>query len=108
VVDANLAEEVRERAARLVPALADMPYDATWVGFRPWLPDHLPAIGPSAGVAGLWLGTGHEGAGVALGPITGRLLAQGLTGEPPAIDLKPFSPDRFQTLWSPEPPPEAP
>jgi D-hydroxyproline dehydrogenase subunit beta len=96
-VDDDLAEEVRRRAARLIPAVADMPCDATWVGFRPWLPDHLPAIGPSGRVAGLWLGTGHEGAGVALGPITGRVLAQALCGEPPAMDLSPFDPDRFAT-----------
>jgi len=39
--------------------------------------------------------TGHEGAGVALGPITGRLIAQALTGEEPAMDLAAFDPDRF-------------
>jgi len=35
------------------------------------------------------------GAGVALGPITGRVLAQALTGEHPGVDLAPFDPDRF-------------
>jgi glycine/D-amino acid oxidase-like deaminating enzyme len=86
---------LRDRAARLVPALARLPIRTAWVGFRPWLPDHLPAIGESQRVPGLWIGTGHEGAGIGLGPITGRLLAQGLTGEPTAIDLAPFNPDRF-------------
>jgi glycine/D-amino acid oxidase-like deaminating enzyme len=58
------------------------------------MPDGLPAIGPSQAAAGLWIGTGHEGAGVQLGPITGRLLAEAITGETPTVDLAPFDPDR--------------
>jgi D-hydroxyproline dehydrogenase subunit beta len=95
-VDDALAGQMRDRAARLVPAVARLRAADAWVGFRPWLPDHLPAIGPSEAVPGLWVGTGHEGAGVALGPITGRLLAQGLTGEPSPPDLRAFRPDRFR------------
>jgi glycine/D-amino acid oxidase-like deaminating enzyme len=46
-------------------------------------------------VPGLWLATGHEGAGVALGPITGRVVAAAIAGEPPPMDLAPFAPERF-------------
>ena len=35
------------------------------------------------------------GAGVALGPVTGRLVAQLYCGEPPVVDPAPFAPDRF-------------
>ena len=51
--------------------------------------------GRRARVPGLWLATGHEGAGVALGPVTGRLVAQLYAGEPPVVDPAPFDPDRF-------------
>jgi glycine/D-amino acid oxidase-like deaminating enzyme len=84
-----------QRAARLFPRLPQLPAVAAWAGLRPWLPDHLPAIGPSRAVAGLWLATGHEGAGVALGPLTGRLVAQLYCGEAPVADPAPFDPDRF-------------
>lgn len=94
-VDHDLARAVQARAARLVPAVAPLAAEATWVGFRPWLPDHLPAIGPSRRAGGLWVGTGHEGAGVVLGPVTGRLLAQAICGEAPPVELAPFDPDRF-------------
>jgi glycine/D-amino acid oxidase-like deaminating enzyme len=102
-VDPALEDAVRARAARLVPGIAGLPRDTTWVGFRPWLPDHLPAIGPSAVLDGLWLATGHEGAGVALGPITGRLVAGALAGEAAPLDLAPFSPDRFAGASAPAP-----
>jgi glycine/D-amino acid oxidase-like deaminating enzyme len=94
-IDAALEDVVRERAARLMPDIAALRRDAAWVGFRPWLPDHLPAIGPSHHVDGLYLATGHEGAGIAFGPITGRLIAQAIAGEPPPLDLSPFAADRF-------------
>jgi glycine/D-amino acid oxidase-like deaminating enzyme len=95
-VDGALSTQLRERAARLVPRVAELEADHTWVGFRPWLPDHLPAIGPSEAIDRLWVGTGHEGAGVALGPITGRLLAQAISGEALPLDLSPFRPGRFR------------
>ncbi len=93
--DEALTERVVARAARLAPGVVGLERMRTWVGFRPWLPDHLPAIGPVAAVPGLWIATGHEGAGVVLGPITGRLIADALCGVAPALDLAPFSPDRF-------------
>lgn len=94
-VDAAVSETLLEHAARLAPGLRALkPVDA-WAGLRPWLPDGLPAIGPSAAADGLWVATGHEGAGVSLGPLTGRLIAGGICGEPASLDLGPFDPDRF-------------
>ncbi len=99
-VDPALGAALVARAARLFPRLAQLPVAAAWAGLRPWLPDNLPAIGPSRAVPGLWLATGHEGAGVALGPVTGRLVAQLYTGEPPLVDPSPFDPDRFSPAWT--------
>jgi D-hydroxyproline dehydrogenase subunit beta len=94
-VDPAVSELMVERAARLAPVLAGLAVADAWTGLRPWLPDHLPAIGASRHVPGLWVATGHEGAGIALGPVTGRLVAQVYCGEAPLVDLAPFDPDRF-------------
>jgi glycine/D-amino acid oxidase-like deaminating enzyme len=94
-VDPAVSAALVERAAALAPGLSGLQVDAAWAGLRPWLPGGLPAIGPSAAAAGLWVATGHEGAGVAHGPVTGRLIAQGICGEPIELDLAPFDPDRF-------------
>jgi glycine/D-amino acid oxidase-like deaminating enzyme len=94
-VDPAVTTAMIARAARLFPRVPQLAPVAAWAGLRPWLPDHRPAIGPSRAVPGLWLATGHEGAGVALGPITGRLVAQLYAGEPPVVDPGPFAPDRF-------------
>ncbi len=103
--DESVSEEVTRamiaRAARYVPALADLPVRRAWCGFRPWLPDGLPAVGALGGAvtgapdAGVWTSCGHEGSGVALGPISGLLLAQLITGEAPVCDPAPVDPRRF-------------
>jgi len=94
-VDPAISEALLERAARLIPGVAQLEPDHAWAGLRPWLPDGLPALGPSRALPGLWVATGHEGAGVGLGPISGELLAGALCGERPPLDLAPFDPDRF-------------
>jgi glycine/D-amino acid oxidase-like deaminating enzyme len=94
-VDDAVSRAMLDQAFALMPGLAGLPVDAAWAGLRPWLPDRLPAIGPAGAVAGLWLATGHEGAGVALGPVSGRLVAQLYAGEAPVVDPAAFSPDRF-------------
>jgi glycine/D-amino acid oxidase-like deaminating enzyme len=102
-VDPAISAALVERAAGLFPCLRQLPVADAWAGLRPWLPDHLPAIGPSRSAPGVWLATGHEGAGVALGPVTGRLVAQLYTGERPAVDPAPFDPDRFAGESGPQP-----
>ncbi|WP_406157729.1 FAD-binding oxidoreductase [Streptomyces sp. NBC_01005] len=82
-------------AAALFPALADVRVMRAYHGFRPYLPDHLPAIGPDPRVPGLFHACGHEGAGIGLAPATGLLIADAIRGERPALDLGPFAPDRF-------------
>ncbi|WP_037821724.1 NAD(P)/FAD-dependent oxidoreductase, partial [Streptomyces sp. NRRL S-146] len=82
-------------ATALFPFLAGVRAMRTYAGFRPYLPDHLPAIGPDPRVPGLFHACGHEGAGIGLATGTGHLIAQALTGRTPDLDLGPFRPDRF-------------
>jgi glycine/D-amino acid oxidase-like deaminating enzyme len=92
-VDPAVTARLLEEAARLVPAVRSLAIESAWAGLRPWLPDGLPAIGRSR--TGIWVATGHEGAGVGLGPITGELIAAAISGKRLPLDLTPFDPDRF-------------
>jgi D-amino-acid dehydrogenase len=72
------------------------PIDAKpWMGSRPCLPDMLPVIGKAPRHAGLWFDFGHQHHGLTLGPATGRLLAEMMTGETPFADPSPFAVERF-------------
>jgi D-amino-acid dehydrogenase len=66
-----------------------------WIGARPCLPDMLPVIGKAPRHSGLWFNFGHQHHGLTLGPVTGRLLAEMMTGETPFADPGPFGVERF-------------
>jgi D-amino-acid dehydrogenase len=66
-----------------------------WRGLRPLSPDGLPYLGRTALYDNLIIATGHAMMGVSLGPISGKLVAQMLSGERPAIDIGLLSPDRY-------------
>jgi D-amino-acid dehydrogenase len=66
-----------------------------WKGARPCLPDMLPIIGKAPRHPGLWFDFGHQHHGLTLGPVSGRLLAEMMTGEVPFADPAPFSVERF-------------
>ncbi|MBL8734752.1 MAG: FAD-binding oxidoreductase [Planctomycetes bacterium] len=84
-----------QRAQRYAPGLAAAPIVRTWVGLRPYSLDKHPLIGPWPAVPGLWVAAGHEGLGISLAPITGRLLAEMFTGRPTTIDATAWLPARF-------------
>jgi D-amino-acid dehydrogenase len=69
--------------------------DKPWMGSRPCMPDTMPVIGRAPGQNGLWLAFGHGHMGLTLGPVTGRLLAEMMTGGEPFADPSPYRPERF-------------
>lgn len=69
---------------------------APWRGLRPCSPDGLPYLGRTARFANLTIATGHAMMGLSLGPITGKLVSQIVSGEKPAMDLRLLNPDRYQ------------
>jgi glycine/D-amino acid oxidase-like deaminating enzyme len=94
-VSLRVAAAIAARALRFFPGLAGLRCLRTYAGLRPFSPDHLPLIGPLAGVDGVYIATGHEGSGIGLAPATGRLIAQWVTGHPLAFPAEWFRPDRF-------------
>ncbi|MFD7718278.1 NAD(P)/FAD-dependent oxidoreductase [Streptomyces sp. NPDC059814] len=88
-------------AAALFPVLGTARVLRAYHGFRPYLPDHLPAIGPDRRVPGLFHACGHEGAGIGLAPATAALVIAAIRGEEPALDPEPFRPDRFDVTPGP-------
>jgi D-amino-acid dehydrogenase len=87
-------ERALPRARALFP-LGEAIDAKPWKGARPCLPDMLPVIGKAPRHAGLWFDFGHQHHGLTLGPVTGRLLAEMMTGETPFADASPFAAERF-------------
>ena len=55
----------------------------------------LPVLGPAPRHKGLWLNFGHQHHGLTLSAVTGRLLAEMMTGEAPFTDPAPYAVTRF-------------
>ncbi|ABL72920.1 NAD(P)/FAD-dependent oxidoreductase [Paracoccus denitrificans] len=96
----KLPPNYRRSEAMLKKAKAFLPGLRTtggqqWMGFRPSLPDSLPAIGPLPGHPNVVCAFGHGHLGLTQSAGTARIVAGLLAGEDPGIDLAPFSPARF-------------
>ena len=66
-----------------------------WMGSRPCTPDMMPVIGRAPRHGGLWFAFGHAHHGFTLGPVTGRLIGEMVTGEKPFVDPAPYRAERF-------------
>jgi D-amino-acid dehydrogenase len=82
------------KAKRYLPGL-NIEGGKEWMGFRPSLPDTLPAIGRASGAGNILYAFGHGHLGLTQSAATGRLVRDLALGEKPVLDLTPFSPQRF-------------
>ncbi|MDG6094155.1 FAD-binding oxidoreductase [Acetobacter sp. AN02] len=85
-----------EKLARQLLDFGTAVEQTPWRGARPCLPDMLPVIGPAPKHDGLWFSFGHGHQGFTLGPASGRLLAEQMSGETPFIDPSPYFASRFR------------
>ncbi len=82
-------------AAKTLFPLGEAVEAAPWMGSRPCFADSRPVISRAPGQAGLWLAYGHAHWGLTLGPATGRLVAEMMTGATPFCDPAPYGAERF-------------
>jgi len=91
----HVLELMARRALRFFPTIRDIHIIRAYTGLRPYTPDHLPIVSSVPTVPGLYVTAGHEGDGIGLAPITGRLIAQMITGQRTAVATAPLRIDRF-------------
>jgi glycine oxidase len=85
---------ILSKTSEVVPSIGDGTLLRTWAGLRAYTPDELPLLGRHPALDGLILAAGHYPSGIPLGPITGQLVQEILTGTSLSIPLHPFRPDR--------------
>jgi glycine/D-amino acid oxidase-like deaminating enzyme len=97
-VEPGWLEQVREKAAERVPALAGIPLDAarSWAGLYEMSPDQHALLGRAPGCENLFLCNGSSGHGVMHSPALGQLLAEIIVhGESRSLDVEALRPSRF-------------
>jgi glycine oxidase len=88
--DAQTARHLHEAAARLVPALASAQPVRHWAGLRPGSPANIPIVDRHPDFDNVFVNAGHFRYGVTMAPASAALLADLMTGAPPALDVAPY------------------
>jgi D-amino-acid dehydrogenase len=86
--DLNLVrcEALTRRAGTLFPGACDYARPRYWTGMRPLTPSNVPCVGATP-IRGLYLNTGHGTLGWTLAAGSGQLIADIVSGRPPAVAL---------------------
>lgn len=90
----RIMQAIAQRGVRFFPMLKDMMCIRSFAGLRPFCLDHLPIVSDVEEVPGMYMACGHEGDGIALGPITGKLIPQYVTEKPLQF------PEATELAWS--------
>jgi D-amino-acid dehydrogenase len=96
--DWRRARILLEQGRRMLPGLAASHSEeriSVWMGHRPSLPDSLPVLGPSRASPDVIYAFGHGHVGMTAAPMTGKIVADLLSGRPAPIDIASFAPGRF-------------
>ncbi|HHY70787.1 MAG TPA: FAD-binding oxidoreductase [Thermoanaerobacterales bacterium] len=93
---------ILRNATRLVPALKSIHAIRSFAGLRPYTPDGLPLLGQVEGIQGFIMAAGHEGDGIALSPVTGRIISELIVDGKTFMDISCMSPVRFGSLTDKE------
>jgi glycine/D-amino acid oxidase-like deaminating enzyme len=95
-VDLSVVRCMARRATRFYPKIGDFSVIRTYCGLRPWTADHLPIISRVDEVPGFIIAAGHEGDGISLAAITGKVVSELLMEKAETtIPLEPLRHDRF-------------
>ncbi len=93
----SILQDARKNIVAAFPSFATMEVAQSWAGLIDVTPDAVPVMSMVDAVPGFFIASGFSGHGFGLGPGAGRLMADLVSGAPPAVDPAPFRYDRFRT-----------
>lgn len=91
-------KDILDRVSEMVEGIRELPIEASWSGLRPYIEGGMPLIGPTR-IGGLFLATGYYRSGILIGPLVGKLLAEGIVSDKFSSWLEPFYPKEKSTTW---------
>jgi D-amino-acid dehydrogenase len=94
-VDTRRVDAILSVATERLAGLRDRQPLTVWRGLRPCTPDGLPVIGRVRERENVTIAAGHGMWGLQLSLVTGRLVAELISGLPVSHDLQPLAPGRF-------------
>ncbi|MGG2933699.1 FAD-dependent oxidoreductase [Bacillus pacificus] len=86
---------IANRAIRFYPKMVDMMVIRSYAGLRPWTEDHLPIISRVEHIPNYFIAAGHEGDGISLSAVTGKVIEELLNEKETIIPIEPLRLNRF-------------
>lgn len=86
---------IANRAIRFYPRMADMMVIRCYTGLRPWTEDHLPIVSQVDSIPNYYIAAGHEGDGISLAAVTGKLIEELINEKSTSIPADPLRFNRF-------------
>ncbi|TCJ01989.1 NAD(P)/FAD-dependent oxidoreductase [Cytobacillus praedii] len=86
---------IANRAIRFYPKMADMMVIRSYAGLRPWTEDHLPIVSRVDHIPNYYIAAGHEGDGISLAAVTGKVIEELINGKETCIPVEPLRFNRF-------------
>ena len=83
-------------ARQYIKGLGQSAPRSSWCGLRPCTTDGLPAVGLLPPWENVYVTTGHAMMGLALGPISARLLVEQIDQGQASMDIGALAPGRFR------------
>lgn len=75
--------------------MADMMVIRSYAGLRPWTEDRLPIISRVEHIPNYFIAAGHEGDGISLAAVTGKVIEELLNEKETIIPIEPLRLSRF-------------
>src|SRR5699024_3059834 len=75
-VDIQVVETIAKMSLRFYRKMYDCNMIRAYTGIRPWTEDQLPILSPVEQVPGFYIAAGHEGDGISLATVTGKLVEE--------------------------------
>ena len=94
-VNHDVVKHIAKRAVRFFPKIDDMAVIRAYAGLRPWTEDHLPFISHVQEVPGFYVAAGHEGDGISLAAVTGKLISEMINKTETTVPIEPLRFERF-------------
>ncbi|GAB6460451.1 NAD(P)/FAD-dependent oxidoreductase [Bacillus cereus group sp. MYBK71-2] len=94
-INTEVIKCIANRAIRFYPKMADMMVIRSYAGLRPWTEDHLPIISRVEHIPNYFIAAGHEGDGISLAAVTGKVIEELLNEKETIIPIEPLRLSRF-------------
>jgi len=92
----EVIKALAKKTIRFIPRLKDVSCIRTYAGLRQYTDDLLPIWGKVDSVKGFVIVAGHEGEGISLAPIAGKLISELITKDKTSIPIDKYNYSRFK------------